>query len=315
MKSKIIKAEPLEELSYAYMKELRSHNRTKKVYEDINPYAEVYQFRENIYGIYTENADGGGAPWSYLVIGPERAMLIDTGFGIGDLKGLTDVLTGGMPLFVVNTHTHRDHVYGNCQFPEVFCHTYAVPGIEKTMRMDAWDMLFDRNGCNIWLEFSKKDIIPFREYRINGCENHYIFSLGGDYEIELFYLGGHDLGQAGFLDKKSRIFFSGDAFLSMYMIINGPKGKMPHGENATVNCFAEQLEALTGRMNEFDSIFPGHFVTDIQNSVIPNVLSACRKIIRDPYSFDFEEKRKEKMTRFKLVRGLGAIAYSENSFL
>ena len=92
MKSRIIQAETVEELSRAYMKELRTYNRTKKTYDEIDPYAEVYQFRENLYGIYTQNADGGGAPWIYLVLGPEKAMLIDTGFGIGDLKSLVEKL-------------------------------------------------------------------------------------------------------------------------------------------------------------------------------------------------------------------------------
>lgn len=315
MKSKVIQGEPLEELSAAYMKELRLHNSTKMTYDEINPYAEVYRFRENVYGIYTENADGGGAPWSYVITGPEKAMLIDTGFGIGNLKGLVDRITGGMPLTVVNTHTHRDHTYGNYQFDTVYCHEYAVPFLEKQMRPDVWDFLFDEQGNNIWLEFDREDIIPYREYKIVGCENHYIFRLGEGYEVELIFLGGHDAGQAGFLDKRNRIFFCGDAFLSMWVLVNGPKAGMPYREAATLNCFQEQLQSLAARTGEFDSLFPGHFIVDIGSSVVGNMLEACSAVIQNPGCCDYQVMRKGRMSRFKFVKGLGALSYTEESFL
>ena len=47
--------------------------------------------------------------------------VIDTGFGIGDFKGLVRKLVGDKPLIVVNTHSHYDHAYGNCQFERCYC--------------------------------------------------------------------------------------------------------------------------------------------------------------------------------------------------
>ena len=74
-----------------------------------------------------------GDPWMYLITGPEKALLIDTSFGIGDLRGLVDEITGGMPTIVVNTHASVDHSYGNFQFEKVYCHEYAVPYLQKQM--------------------------------------------------------------------------------------------------------------------------------------------------------------------------------------
>ena len=45
----------------------------------------------------------------FLLIGDEKAMLIDTGVGIGDLKGFVRTLTD-KPLIVCYTHNHVDHV-------------------------------------------------------------------------------------------------------------------------------------------------------------------------------------------------------------
>ena len=54
----------------------------------------------------------------YLVVGGERALLLDTGWGVGDLAGLVASLTD-LPLTVVNSHGHPDHVCGNGQFQTV----------------------------------------------------------------------------------------------------------------------------------------------------------------------------------------------------
>ena len=60
----------------------------------------------------------------------DKAMLVDTGFGIGDLKGLVESLTA-LPVFVVNTHNHGDHVQGNPQFGKVYIHSMDAPGLDK----------------------------------------------------------------------------------------------------------------------------------------------------------------------------------------
>ena len=57
----------------------------------------------------------------YLIAGKERALLVDTGWGSGDLPAHIATLTT-LPLLVVNTHGHRDHTSGNGQFAEVHIH-------------------------------------------------------------------------------------------------------------------------------------------------------------------------------------------------
>ena len=67
----------------------------------------------------------------WLIIGPHKAMLIDTAYGLGDMKGLVDEITGGMPLIVANTHVGPDHVLGNCSFDKVYCHTPKTASIPR----------------------------------------------------------------------------------------------------------------------------------------------------------------------------------------
>ena len=260
LKSKRIKFDaPQNQISWAYMKELREHNKTRKIY-DINPYVEVYQFRDNLYGLFTENCDGMGDVWMYLIIGPEKAMLIDTAYGLGDLKGLVDKITGGKPIIVVNTHEHYDHAYGNCRFDKVYCHEYLVPYLE-TQNEHMWDYLFDDYGNNIWLEFDRKDLPTFKKYEIAGVKDGYTFNLGGDYEVELVFTGGHAAGHAAYIDKKDRILFSGDNICSDVSgcgSVNMPRPG-PHGENTALKVYRDNVKRLVDRMDEYDYIFPHSF--------------------------------------------------------
>ena len=44
----------------------------------------------------------------FLLIGSERALLIDSGFGIGDLRGAVEMVTD-KPITLVISHSHGDH--------------------------------------------------------------------------------------------------------------------------------------------------------------------------------------------------------------
>jgi glyoxylase-like metal-dependent hydrolase (beta-lactamase superfamily II) len=313
MKTRVLKVEePIEELSAAYMKLLREKDATKRVY-DIDPYCEVYRFRENVYGLLTDSLDGMGAPWMYLIIGPEKALLVDTSFGLGNLKGLVNELSGGMDLIVVNTHASFDHSYGNCQFERAYCHEYCVPYMEKQLSPHIWDYLFNEDGSCKWTEFERKDLIFYKPYEIVGCPNGHIFNLGKDYDVELVFLPGHQAGHAGFLDKTNRILFCGDDFISMRVGIGGPKEGMPYGEYATVTALRNELEKLVKRIDEFDALFPGHFIVDIGSTVVQNLLDTCNAVISNPGNYDFLFTVKGKTSKQKFIKGLGTLGYSDIS--
>lgn len=303
---------PIGESSWAWMKLLREQNKTKRIYER-NPYVEVYRFRENLYAFFTQSVDGNGDPWMYLIDGPHKAMLIDTGFGLGDLKGLCDEITGNKPLIVVNTHNHMDHAYGNFQFDRVYCHELEVPYLEM---QDAhiWDYLFDENGKGKWLEFDRNDMVSFRKYEIVGVPDGYIFDLGDGYEVELVLLCGHTPGQSGFLDKKNRILFAGDDLTSERVNIGGRKNT-PNCEYATVAAFSAQIKKLAARLDEFDYVFPGHFICDLESSVVTNMLAACEYVMEDPENnWDYKEEPPEWGVSYcKYVNGLGTLVYKPHS--
>jgi glyoxylase-like metal-dependent hydrolase (beta-lactamase superfamily II) len=318
LKSKRIKFDvPQNTISWAFMKQLREKNKTRRIY-DINPYVEVYQFRDNLYGLFVENCDGMGDVWMYLTVGPEKALLIDTAYGLGDLKGLVDKLTGGKELIVVNTHDHFDHAYGNCRFDKVYCHEYLVPYL-KSQHTHMWDYLFDAWGHNIWLEFDRKDLPEFKPYEIAGVPDAYTWDLGGGYIFELIFTGGHAAGHAAFLDKKNRILFTGDNITSDRSgcgSVNTLRDNGPFAENTLLKVYRDNVKRLVDRIDEYDYIFPQHFMNNIENSLMPNVLLTLDEILATPKNYNYkvetwDKDRNVKNERFyKFIRGFSVITYT-----
>lgn len=308
---------PPNEISWGFMKLLREGNKTKRVY-DVNPYVEVYRFHDNLYGLYNQSCDGGADAWMWLIIGPGKAMLIDTAFGLGDMKGLVDQITGGMPLIVANTSAGAEHVLGNCRFESVFCHEYDHEAVKSTCRPGGWDYLFDRTGKNPWLQFGRKDLPAYRDYALEAVSAGSVFDLGGDYQVELIWTGGSTPGHSMYLDRKRRYLFAGDGVSSDAIRCGtGFAPGRPHGQYASLTAYRDCLTKLVGRIGEFDYLFPGHFMVNLENNVLVDILDTLNAIIAAPdkYNYEVEEAGADgskRAVRHKYVKGFGTVAYTED---
>lgn len=273
---------------YAYNKLLRERDRTRRVLP-VDPFAEVYTLRPGLTGIFLESLDGMGDVWSFLIEGTERALLIDTGFGLGDLKGLVEELLDGKPYDVANTHGHFDHAYGNCQFSRVYCHTYEAPGLERDMNGHVWDYLFDEQGNGRWYDLDRRDLIAFRPYEIVPVPDGHVFDLGDGHEVELVFMGGHTRGHCGFLDRKERIFFPGDDCCVGAVSI-GMRPGVPFAEYATVEAMHRELLKIIGRADAFDSLFPSHGPVETGPVMLQSLEETCRAVLEHPERYDVRKQ-------------------------
>src|SRR2546427_12492457 len=81
------------------------------------PWFEVYKVAAGVFAIYEPHQFEETI--SYLIVGAKQAALFDTGMGISNIRKLTAELTT-LPIIVLNSHTHNDHVGGNWQFDTVY---------------------------------------------------------------------------------------------------------------------------------------------------------------------------------------------------
>lgn len=124
----------------------------------------------------------------YIIAGSERAMVIDTMNGYEDVRAIAATVTD-KPAFVVNTHGHCDHIYGNVTFDEAYLCEADLP-IAKAHA--------ERQGISDRMP-------PFRFVKDGD-----VFDLGG-LTVEVIALPGHTPGGICLLLKEDRILFTGDA--------------------------------------------------------------------------------------------------------
>lgn len=310
LKSKRIIFEPEHPVRWSFMKILREYSTLKEFYPDINPYTECYKVRDNTWALYNDSFDGAGDVWMYLIDGPKKCMIIDTSFGIGDLKGLIKHLVGDKEIVVCNTHAHYDHCYGNAQFGKAYCHQFEVPDMMTKNNAHIWDYLFNQTGkplkvadrmigpgLPIYTEFDPKDVIEYHPYEIVGVPDGYEFDLGEGYIVEAVLLPGHTPGQCGFYDHQTHCIFVGDLTGISYR----PKG-VKYREYCTVEAMYNALMKLRVRFKEISGVFPGHGAFDQHPILLQYLLDTCTAIMKDPYNYDLCSEVERDGRRMKMAK-------------
>lgn len=284
------------------------------IFPDIDPFHRVFRFTDHVYSIYEECAAGGSDLWINLIDGESAALLIDTGYGIGALPNLIRHLIGDKKLYVVNTHEHYDHVLGNCRFPRVYCHMFAVPEItKKYMVKTAHAPYMDQNGNGIYLNFTKKDIPKYHGYELIPCVDGDSFDLGDGNIIEIIHTPGHASGGISLLDRKNRILFTG-AMHSGNTIVAGTAEL--YREYNTVESFLVSLERLKEHyFDSFDWIFTSHEIPVLDKTYILEEIQACKDVIDNHVLNENKVIEKNGRIRYCHMVGDAGIRYYETSFL
>lgn len=232
---------------------------------------EVYRLTEDTYAIYEPYQFEEAI--SYLLIGEEKVVVIDTGTGIGNLRQVVEDLTD-LPASVVNTHTHWDHIGNNHQFKEIACYNNAEC-IEKIQKgMDNVSLQRSITGDSIWKPLPKWFDpaiweIPSVE-PTSLLEDSGLIELGGR-SLEVIYTPGHSPGSICLLDKKNRILFTGDTFFP------GPLYAYP--EDVNIDEYITSIERLKSRLEEYDYLCSGHNDPWVKSEVISRVADAFKEIM------------------------------------
>ena len=250
-----------------------------KVY-DVDPYVMVFEDEDvpGVFHIYYDAHSKGASAWMHLIVGQERALLIDTAFGIGDLRGLVETLTD-KPVDVVNTHFHGDHSAGNGQFETVFIHKYDIPYLEMSEKAE--NRLLPAPGT-----YREEDIIPLRSAKHIAMEDGFVFRLGEGHEVEVIHMPGHAAGGCMLLDRKYNLLFSGDAVVFTPTLIIGRFPAPYYPEYLTVTAFRDALKKALPRCKNVKKLYTGHSVQGISPVYLTNMMDCCEKIIAHPDQYE-----------------------------
>jgi glyoxylase-like metal-dependent hydrolase (beta-lactamase superfamily II) len=143
----------------------------------------------------------------YLLVGKQKALLIDTGTGLFPLKPLIDNLIGDKRLVVVNTHTHFDHRGGNEEFNEISVHSLEANQLTKS-----FDVSFLRDSPQeIVKYYAEKNFSLKPALNIKSIEEGYEFNLG-DISLKVIHTPGHSPGSISLLSNKNEMFTGDTAY-------------------------------------------------------------------------------------------------------
>ena len=156
-------------------------------------------------GVY--HIDEWGVASCYLVAGSERALLIDTGVGLGDMPGLVRTLTK-LPVTVAATHAHCDHIGGAGGFGNIY-----VPAPEARHRAGQSRAVRRAFLCTE-RGLRERGAAPAKlakgpAARMLPLAAGHVFQLGGR-TVKVLAAGGHTPGGAYYLCREEGLLFTGD---------------------------------------------------------------------------------------------------------
>lgn len=171
---------------------------------------EVYKVAPDVFAIYEPHQFEETI--SYLILGHARALLFDTGMGIGDLKALTSNLTT-LPVTVLNSHTHNDHVGDNWQFDTVYgMDTDFTRQNAKGSKTDAQAEITPGEICGTLPEGFDRSAYATRPWHVTKwLHDHDSIDLGGR-TIEVIATPGHTPDSICLFDHARGLLFSGDTY-------------------------------------------------------------------------------------------------------
>ena len=180
----------------------------------------------------------------FLFEGTEKALLVDTGFGAGDLKAVVAELTQ-KPVMVVNTHADGDHTGCNGQFGKTHMHPAEF-------------VHYYENGAQ------SAEALPLQDGET--------IDLGGR-RFEIILIPGHTTGSIALLDRDNRLLITGDT------VSQGPV--FMFGTFRNFEAYIVSLRRLIALDGSYDAVYPSHGPCPVGKETINKLLSAAESYRKD----------------------------------
>lgn len=213
--------------------------------------------------------------YMYLVIGEEKALLIDTGCGLGNLEDYVRSLTK-LPLTVVCTHGHMDHAGGAAQFEQVFLNpadvelTFSHCTVENRKEYAALSVAALHPGMDGRQAF-EWEYHPVRREPYEPLYDGMEFDLGG-ITVRAMQLTGHTQGCMCMLLCEERRILLGDAC--------NPSVFLFDKETLSVEEYLEELQKFSEKKDLYDKVLFSHGDTDLVSAgILADCMEVCKEIL------------------------------------
>ena len=261
--------------------------------ETVGNWFEVYRIRPHVYALYEPGQFEEVI--SFLIVGSERALLFDTGLGIGDIRAEVESLTS-LDVTVLNSHTHYDHVGGNFQFDQRWARDTAfgrerMHGLSHDQVSEAvqegWIWKPTPPGFNASSYTSKA--WEFEDYVQESMQ----IDLGG-LSLEVIFTPGHAPDCISLLDRHNRMLFTGDTFYLAPLY--------SHLEGSNFRDYVASAAKLRTYQPWVDTLVTSHNVPTADASYLGRLDDAMQSILAgDAEYVDTDGAREYDFGRFSVI--------------
>ncbi len=160
---------------------------------------------------------------SYLLLGENYALLIDSGLGIGSIKKEVEKLTD-LPVKLVTTHVHWDHIGGHKEFDYFIVHKNEKEWFEEgiPLPLDIVKKMVVKEGNEEFPEDFEID-----NYRVFSGNVSRVVDEGdiidlGSRRVEVIHTPGHSPGHICLYEEDKGYLFCGDLIYKGTLFANYP---------------------------------------------------------------------------------------------
>ena len=211
---------------------------------------------------------GIGDACMYFIKGDNSGILVDTAYGVGDLKSYIDN-TFNIPYEVVITHGHADHANGINQWNKVYMPFNDIELYKTKTSIEYRKSMLKRSISDI---DEYPDELFQKEYEgeyIDLNENT-IFDLG-NLTVKPIHAPGHTQGIHVLLIVEDRICIFGDA-CGVFTFLFKP-------ESSTVDVYRNTLNKLLNMKDQYDIILRQHGTCESPLSLVEENLEVAQEIL------------------------------------
>jgi glyoxylase-like metal-dependent hydrolase (beta-lactamase superfamily II) len=233
-----------------------------------DPWFEVYRVAPGVFAIYEPHQFEEAI--SFLILGDKRALLFDTGLGIGDIKRVVQSRTS-LPIVVLNSHTHNDHVGDNWEFSEIYGMDTAFTRTNaKGSTADAQAELASGSLCGQWpAGFDAKSYATRPFHITRWIHDGDTVDLGGR-TLEIISTPGHTPDAICLLDRKNGLLFTGDTFYDAPIWLYRPE--------TDLDAYVRSVERIVALAPQLKLLLPSHNIPVSNPSQLPKLVVAIKKV-------------------------------------
>jgi len=229
---------------------------------------EVYKVAPAVFAIYEPHQSEEVI--SYLIVGDKRAALFDTGMGISDLKKVTAGLTR-LPIVVLNSHTHNDHVGDNWQFDTIYAmDTDFTRRNAQGSREDAQAEIGPGQICGKLPKGFDSKTYSTRPWKITAyTHDGDRIDLGGR-SLEVIATPGHTPDAISLLDRGDGLLFTGDTYYPAPIWLFRPE--------TDLDAYGASIRRLAALAPRVKAVLGAHNIPLAPPSVLPRLVIAFQTV-------------------------------------